>query len=226
MNANNLTKKLKTPWPTKDAMTQVYAKHLWGGIGHDFFSGEGSHDAKIVAPYLAVVQRFLTSFKEQLSVCDLGCGDFNVGQQLAAYTQKYIGVDIVEALIARNKKKYTIPNVSFVCKDIAKDDLPKANCVILRQVLQHLSNAEVLKVLQNVRSYKYVIITEHIPLTNNFMPNKDIISGQGIRLKKQSGIAVAEAPFYFKAIAVEELLSITLEEEKKGRIVTTLYTMF
>ena len=218
----NYSKRNKKPWPTDRAMTQIYEKHLWGGATHDYFSGEGSHDTKIVAPYLAAVQRFLTSFKQPLSVCDLGCGDFNIGKELVAYTKTYTGVDIVAPLIQRNIEKYSALNVCFLQQDIATDKLPKADCVIIRQVLQHLCNNEISNILHNIKEYKYAIITEHLPKHNEFTPNVDILSGQGIRLKKQSGVVVTAAPFYLKTIKTEELLTTNLDEGK-GRIVTTLY---
>ena len=61
-------------------MEQIYEKNLWGGAEFDFYSGKGSHEAQIVNPYIAVVTSFLTSFVDSLVVCDLGCGDFNVGK--------------------------------------------------------------------------------------------------------------------------------------------------
>ena len=65
-------KKIKKPWPTKDAMEQVYAMQLWGKDESNFYSGDGSHDPKIVNPYIEVVTSFLTSFESPLTVCDLG----------------------------------------------------------------------------------------------------------------------------------------------------------
>lgn len=76
----NGTKRIKKPWPTKDAMEQVYEMKLWGGNKSDFYSGEGSHHPDIINPYIDVLTSFLTSFKNPLTVCDLGCGDFNVGK--------------------------------------------------------------------------------------------------------------------------------------------------
>ena len=31
MNSGSKPKKIKKPWPTKDAMEQIYEKKLWGG---------------------------------------------------------------------------------------------------------------------------------------------------------------------------------------------------
>lgn len=214
-------KRIKKPWPTKDAMAQVYEMNLWGRGESDFYSGEGSHCAEIVDPYVAVLKSFLSTFKISPVVCDLGCGDFNVGNQLTKYTSKYIAVDIVPDLIAHNKKKFKKENLEFYCLDIATDDLPMADCAIVRQVLQHLSNAEVKRVVSKLADYKYVVLTEHVP-EGDFVPNVDIISGQGTRLKKQSGIDLLAPPFNFNVKEEKELLSIVSGNDK-GRIVTTLY---
>ncbi|WP_370397995.1 methyltransferase domain-containing protein [Tenacibaculum dicentrarchi] len=224
---NNLTtnpKPSKTPWPTKEAMQQVYELNLWGNNNSAFYSGAGSHQAEIVTPYLSVVSSFLKSFETPLIVCDLGCGDFNIGKELVKYTKQYIAADIVPELITYNTEKFKNTNLTFQTLDIAKDTLPTADCIILRQVLQHLSNDEVQKVLTKLADFKYVILTEHLP-NGEFIPNKDIISGQGIRLKKKSGLNILKAPFNFQMKEKKELLSVVLED-KKGIIVTTLYTIF
>ena len=205
-------------------MEQVYELKLWGGITSDFYSGAGSHQPEILKPYTDVLISFLASFKSPLVVCDLGCGDFNVGKALLTYTKKYIAVDIVSDLIARNKEKFKEDNLEFYCLDISVDDLPSADCVLLRQVLQHLSNAEVAKITRRLNAFKYIIVTEHLP-QGEFEPNKDIISGQGIRLKKQSGLILMAPPFNFKVEAEKQLSSVCLKDGE-GVIVTTLYRMF
>jgi SAM-dependent methyltransferase len=219
-----MDKKTKKPWPTKKAMEQVYEMNLWGSNNSKFYSGDGSHQPEIVEPYIEVVTSFLNSFKNPISVCDLGCGDFNIGQKLFKNTNKYVAVDIVSNLIEHNKKIFKADNLEFRCLDIAVADLPSSDCVLLRQVLQHLSNSEVQKVVEKLINFKYVILTEHVP-EGNFLPNKDIISGQGIRLKKQSGINLLAAPFHLKVIQEKQLLTYTLNKNK-GVIKTTLYTMY
>ncbi|WP_299098845.1 class I SAM-dependent methyltransferase [uncultured Winogradskyella sp.] len=216
-----MTKKSKQSWPTKDAMQQVYDLHLWGGKDFDFYSGSGSHDAEIVTPYIECVSSFLQAHNNALTVCDLGCGDFNIGKQLIRYTKKYIGIDIVDNLIERNKKLFKAENLEFYCLDIVEDELPKADCIVLRQVLQHLSNAEILKIVKKLSNYNYVILTEHLPI-GNFEPNKDIISGQGIRIKKQSGVDVLVEPFNLK-VREMKILNEIIPADNKGVIVTALY---
>ncbi|APQ16922.1 class I SAM-dependent methyltransferase [Maribacter hydrothermalis] len=218
-NKDNTSKRSKKPWPTKDAMQQVYEKNLWGSGESDFYSGEGSHKVEIVAPYVQAIITFLDTFEKPISVCDLGCGDFNVGKELVQYTKNYIAVDIVPELIERNREKFKVSNLEFQSLDIAKDKLPTAECAIIRQVLQHLSNNEVKLVTEKLYDYTYVIVTEHLP-KGNFQPNADIISGQGTRLKKQSGIHLLAPPFNLKVKEEKVLLSIP---DEHGIIVTTLY---
>ena len=86
------------------------------------------------------------------------------------------------------------------------------------------SSEEVQNIVSKINAFKYVILTEHLP-NEDFKPNKNIISGQGIRLKKKSGINVLLPPFNLKIVKEKQLLSIT-PENTKGRIVTTLYQMY
>ena len=217
-------KKIKNSWPTKAAMEQVYELKLWGGNNSNFYSGLGSHQLDIVKPYIAAVISFLKSFKTPITLCDLGCGDFNVGKELVKYAKKYIAIDIVAPLITFNKEKFKESNLEFHCLDIAVADLPLGDCAIVRQVLQHLSNAEVQAILHKLLNFKYLILTEHVP-EGDFIPNKDIISGQGIRLKKKSGINLLVPPFNLKVKEEKQLIAYNLESDK-GVLVTTLYVLF
>lgn len=223
MKKETTPKKIKTPWPTQQVMQQVYALNLWGKNDSEFYSGEGSHHPDLVNPYIDVVKTFLKSFKSPLVVCDLGCGDFNIGKQLVKYSKQYIALDIVPELIAYNASIFKADNLQFKCVDIATDNLPKADIVIIRQVLQHLSNKEIHNIVKKLSNYKYIIITEHLP-EGDFIPNKDIISGQGIRLKKQSGVNVLKPPFNLKVKTEKQLLSVVLKDGK-GIIETKVFTM-
>ncbi|PVW16271.1 class I SAM-dependent methyltransferase [Marixanthomonas spongiae] len=214
----------KQPWPTKDAMIQVYENNLWGGEQHEFYSGLGSHDTEVVNTYINAVSAYLKELKTRPVVCDLGCGDFNVGKELVPFTKEYKAIDIVPDLITHNKKTFKTESVTFYTLNLAEDELPEGDCAIVRQVLQHLSNAEIQAIVEKLYRFKYVILTEHLP-EGDFAPNIDIISGQGIRLEKNSGVDLLAAPFHFKVQEEKELLSIP-SPGFKGRLVTTLYRVF
>ena len=215
--------KIKKPWPTKTAMEQVYEKKLWGKGSTEFYSGEGSYLPDLVHPYLKRVISFLTSFDKKIVVCDLGCGDFNIGKELAPFTQKYEAIDIAKNLIEFNRKQFCLENLDFHCLDIAEEELPHGDCAIVRQVLQHLSNAEIQKIVRKLQGFKFVILTEHLP-KGDFIANADIISGQGIRIKKNSGVDILKAPFHLNIQDYKELVSIDLGAQK-GVVLTTLFTL-
>ncbi|MCT4628852.1 class I SAM-dependent methyltransferase [Winogradskyella sp.] len=216
------SKKLKTPWPTKAVMEQIYEQHFWGGKDFDFYSGEGSHKLEITIPYIKAVTTFLKSHHNQLTICDLGCGDFNIGKQLLPYTKNYVAVDIVHDLIERNKQHFKANNLTFECLDISKEALPKADGVILRQVLQHLSNDEIKSIINKLSNYKYIILTEHIP-NGDFIPNKDKIASQGIRLKQNSGVDVLAEPFNFKVKEFKILNEVVLDNNS---LISTILFVF
>jgi hypothetical protein len=132
-------------------------------------------------------------------------------------------VDIVPELIDFNRQIFTQDNLEFFCLDISSATLPAADCIILRQVLQHLSNDEISNILDKLTEYRYVILTEHIP-DGQFQANKDIIAGQGTRLKLQSGVDILASPFQFTVKSNQCLLSLS-PATHGGRIVTTLYEL-
>lgn len=210
----------KNRWPTKAVMRQIYEESFWGGKELDFYSGDGSHKPEIIDPYVNVLKKFFQTFEHPISVCDLGCGDFNVGRQLVASTQKYIAIDIVETLVARNKTLFLNEKLQFLCLDIAKDALPQADVAIVRQVLQHLSNTEILEIIPRLNQYQFILITEHLPLAS-FESNLDMITGQGNRLKIKSGVVLTDAPFYLSPIKQEVLLELPVDA--KSCIKTILY---
>ena len=202
-------------------MEQIYELGFWGKGSNPYYSGHGSHHPEFVTPYISMVSQFLDSFKEPITVCDLGCGDFNIGKQLLPYASEYIGVDIVPALIQFNQEEYSLDGVRFKCLNLAEEELPKADCAIVRQVLQHLSNTEIESIVPKLYQYNYLILTEHLP-EGKFQPNLDIISGRNIRLRKNSGVILEAAPFNFKPIAKKQLLAIQ-DATNGGVIITTLY---
>jgi hypothetical protein len=85
----------------------------------------------------------------------------------------YIGADIVPELIEANKAKY--PTTKFEVLDITKDKLPKVDLVLVRDCLGHLSNFNVKKALDNIKSSgsKYLLSTSF----TKFNFNADVEDG-------------------------------------------------
>lgn len=169
----------------------IYANGIWGD-GEEPNSGSGSDDA-VSAPYVDLIRALITD-KGIGSVVDLGCGDFRVGRRLIDLPIDYTGVDVVPALVARNTAAFGSERLRFACLDITRDPLPAADLCIVRQVLQHLSNDQIAKVLARLGQYRHVVIAEHHP-ARLLKPNLDKDTGADTRIDFDSGVYLEHPPF-------------------------------
>ena len=213
----------------KEAFTMVYMDGLWGkseNPNQKFFSGTGSHAGDVVSTYVSAIETYLKSLERKPNVVDLGCGDFAVGSKIRRLCANYIACDVVEPLISYNVEKFKQLDVEFRVLDIIDSDLPDGDLVFIRQVLQHLSNKQISKLLPKLNKYKHIVLTEHLPASINFVANIDKPVGAGIRLgfgKYGSGVVLTELPFNFKV----KTSAIMCEANEEGGIIrTTLYEMF
>jgi SAM-dependent methyltransferase len=181
--------------PAKEVFTEIYAKQLWGSQGAmNFYSGPGS-DPAAAQPYTEFVKDFVVGHHID-SVVDLGCGDFRVGRLIAPSCMRYTGVDIVDTLIADNRRHYGSSRVFFESLDITSDNLPAAELCLVREVLQHLSNAQIKSILARVSIYQYVLITDVQPAdTSGYRINRDKIHGDSSRILHKSVLQLDKAPF-------------------------------
>jgi SAM-dependent methyltransferase len=201
----------------KDVFTRIYKNNEWGGESGQYCSGHGSSGYH-ASLYADVIKKFIRD-KEITSVVDLGCGDFTVGHKLQMDNIKYIGIDIVEDLIMRNKDTYENTNILFKCLDIINDELPYADLCLIRQVLQHLSNSQIMAVLKNIKKYKYIIITEHYPSPFvQVIPNKDKPHGSDTRIIDNSAVYLDQSPFNIQGLSllleVDAIVNLRKEGEK------------
>lgn len=185
--------------------SQIYAAGIWGGEGGgDYFSGTGSHDPKCLLPYVEAVRRFAGEFSPPLDAVDLGCGDFNVGSRIRDCFAAYRARDVVPELIERNRRRFADLDVDFSCSDIAAEPLPPGDLVMIRQVLQHLSNRQIAAIATRLGQYRYAIVTEHVPAAPGFVANLDKPTSAKVRMGRaeigiaDSGVVLTEAPFALK----------------------------
>lgn len=192
-----------------ETFKEIYEKNIWGGARGEFFSGEGSSE-KYSLKYAEAIKIFITKNNVK-SVVDLGCGDFRVAAKFVSNEFYYTGCDVVPALIEHLKKTYANEKIQFRSVNIVEDELPEGDLCLIRQVLQHLSNAEIEKVLQKAGKYKYLIVTEHYPSPNaEFEPNLDIPHGPQARTYYNSAVVLDKPPFKLQNIKL--LLDVEAEE--------------
>jgi SAM-dependent methyltransferase len=183
----------------RETFTTIYEERLFGDLpGEGFYSGNGS-TGYFADVYCTLVQDLVRE-KGIRSLVDLGCGDFRIGARLAPMVEKYTGIDIVPDLIGHHQANYASEVASFVCLDIVDDPLPVGDLCLLRQVLQHLNNAEIATVLKKLTAYKWVLITENVSAGEIRFPNVNHVHGPETRLVEGSGVFVTEPPFSMPAV--------------------------
>lgn len=228
-NKINLTiLKFKPRLDSNEIFNNIYEQRLWGKEENNnrLFSGEGSFDSDLTEKYIKAIKSLLVNF-DNPSVLDLGCGDFEVGKHFIPYVSNYIAADVSSMMIEQNKKRFADTDVNFVHLDGSKDQIPKVDIILLRQVLQHLSNDDIENMLKNITlsGAKCLCVTEHLPIDEKFVSNIDKPTGVGIRLGLGSGIDVEKYPFKLNVDSSKILIEIdTFAEGLNSKLVTKQYT--
>lgn len=194
-----------------EVFTRIYAENRWGGglaeadTEYPFDSGAGSGDSAAI-PYAECVNGFIRSHDVR-RVVDIGCGDFRVGRRIALPGIHYTGVDVVEPLIQANRERYGSERIEFRRLDVISEEPPEGDLCLIREVLQHLSNAQILAILAKLRKFKWAIVTEGQPgPPGSFKPNRDKPHGGDSRALWNSGVVLSAPPFNLQR--VELLLSV------------------
>lgn len=155
----------------RHTFVHIFKTNAWGG--GESVSGEGSSLEQTV-----VLRNILPSLLSSLEVntmLDAPCGD-HFWMKDVSLNCDYIGVDIVPEIVVQNRRKYISPRKQFLIRDITKDHLPQADCILCRDCLDHLSFADAFRALRNFKrsGAKYLLITTY---TDRFR-NDDIVSGE------------------------------------------------
>lgn len=201
--------------PLPEAFDAIYRDRVWAGES-EMLSGPGSYGPPATR-YAAFVREFIARTGAR-SLVDVGCGDFNVGRQIAPALERYIGVDVSRTIIERNRALGAPAHCRFEVADACTDPLPGADIITVRQVFQHLTNVEIALALVNIEAAdpRYVLVTEHLPAPARMKaPNRDLPShGSGTRLAMRSGVVLDAPPF---SRACTEVWSLPLGEGAAGR---------
>ena len=97
------------------------------------------------------------------SILDAPCGDFNWMRELR-FDGEYIGGEIVPGLIEANQARYGSDKRRFLHFDLVADDLPRADLVLCRECLNHLSLEEAAAALRNLaQAARKLLIVTHYP---------------------------------------------------------------
>jgi len=145
----------------------IYDKRVWGGG-----SGIGS-SPRMAGSYMNFLQAFLNNNAIR-SVVDIGCGDWQFSQFINWGERTYLGIDVVASVIETNRRLFSKPTISFSHANPLEEGFDATgDLLLIKDVLQHLSNANVQKLLRLTSRFKFSLLTNAYASTNDDCENGD-----------------------------------------------------
>ena len=195
------------PSPLTSTFNRIYAEGTWGkDSAGNGTSGSGS-TLEITREYRAYIEAFIKKHAVK-SVIDAGSGDWSFSAAIDWGDASYLGIDIASDIVEAVRKNHETSKIKFQVGDIT-EDLPAADLLISKDVLQHLSNQLIHKFIKNnltKNKYKWVILTH-----GRSSENHDIFDG-GYR-----GIDLSAPPF-----EVEGLIDLPIKFGPETEKITSL----
>lgn len=173
-----------------DHFDNIYRTSAWGTE-----SGPGS-DAETFKGYIEYLQNFLR-VRGVKSIVDCGCGHLQLIKQLDLTGIDYIGIDVAKSVIDKHLCSNPLPSaksITFLHMDASNnvDDLPSADLLICKDVLQHLTNKQAAVILSKIHRFKYALITND--------SGDNITRDQGVMIPPcyYTGLDIHSHPFNIK----------------------------
>lgn len=157
--------------PTELVFSTIYAQKLWG----DNPSGDGSKPENTKL-YRTFLQNFLREHQIE-SVVDIGCGDWAFSRLMDWKGINYTGYDICKDLVEVNQKQFGSSSIRFIHGNGLRFDLPKADLLICKDVLQHLPNEEIQRLPSQFNKYKHILLINDVDPETLSSVNWDIQAG-------------------------------------------------
>jgi len=158
--------------PTEEVFTQIYKTGGWRS--RESASGPGS-TVKVTETVRRLIPELITRYNVR-TLLDIPCGDFNWMKEVDLSGIRYIGADLVADLISENERNYPVSNICFTQLDLIRDALPKADLILTRDCLVHLSFKDCAAALNNIKkSNSAWLLTTIFPSVEI---NRDIKTGE------------------------------------------------
>ena len=159
---------------SRQVFTDIYRFNLWGNPESRSGPGSSLQSTESVRKELPLILR---QFGVR-TMLDAGCGDCNWISSMDLDLERYIGAEIVPALVEVNRRKEWVNapyRREFILLDISRGPVPEVDLVFCRHCLIHLPITDILRCLDNVRrsGSKYFMATT-IPSCSG---NRDILTG-------------------------------------------------
>ena len=152
----------------KNIFNDIYMNEKWNNkIKNVPLSGPGS-SLEIAKNFMFFMDKFIKDYNIK-SVIDIGCGDLTWISKSNFFNDNnviYLGMDISDFII--NKNELNFPNKKFIVNNVVEKFDNSCELIILRDVIFHLSNNDILNIFKNIKNkFKYICITNCKNKINN-----------------------------------------------------------
>jgi hypothetical protein len=149
----------------------IYRRHHWSASQSP--SGPGAAPEQTTE-----LRRLLPALLRELGVrtlLDLPCGDYSWMRTIELPDIRYIGADLLPEIVQSLAAEFGGFRREFLVLDLTRDRLPRADLLLCRDCLVHLSYPDIRRALANVvRSGIPYLLTTTFPAGD---ANEDIVTG-------------------------------------------------
>jgi hypothetical protein len=172
-DAHHYEKLARTGQPAEPVtiFRDIYRRHHWSASHSP--SGPGAAPEQTTE-----LRRALPALLTELAVrtlLDLPCGDYSWMRTIGLSGIRYIGADLLPEIVQSLAAEFGGPRREFLVLDLTRDRLPRADLLLCRDCLVHLSYADIRRALANVaRSGIPYLLATTFPAGD---ANEDIVTG-------------------------------------------------
>jgi hypothetical protein len=144
---------------------RIYTTNAWQNS--ESRSGPGSTRARGAELRPALLD--LLARHSVATLLDAPCGDFNCIREATSGLSFYIGFYIVVELLSGNDARHGDDRHRFLCRDLTRDALAKADLILSRDALVHFSFSDIWSALANFKrsGSELLLTTSFIDLERN-----------------------------------------------------------
>src|SRR5437588_10958872 len=129
----------------EERFARIYSTNLWSDPKTRSGTGSSLDSTRVLRDELPKALKKL----DAEVLLDAPCGDFTWMEHVDLGGIEYIGGDIVPAIVTDNKRRYASESRRFIELDLTREALPRADVLLCRDCLVHLSYANIRAVLDN-----------------------------------------------------------------------------
>lgn len=121
------------------------------------------------------------------TILDIGCGDWQIMGHVDLSGRQYLGIDVVASVVEKNNRDVGAHSVGFQVLNPCRTEIPYADLIIMKDVVQHLPGVHVQRILEQIKHRcKFAVIA------NDYTPQN---SPHEISIGEWKPINVLSPPF-------------------------------